>query len=54
MAGIVLLMGTVVAVMLWQSSRRRKLLSRRKAIIEREECEVERLSQEACREGLKL
>jgi hypothetical protein len=52
MAVVVVAMGIVVAVMMWQSSRRRKLLCRRKAIIEREEREVERLSEEARREGV--
>ena len=52
MAVVVLAMGIVVAVMMWQSSRRRHLLRRRKMIIEREQQAVNRLSEEARREGI--
>lgn len=46
MSVVVLLMGIVVAVMLWQSRQRRQLLRRRKEIIEREQHEVERMTEE--------
>lgn len=51
MSVIVLLMGIVVAVMMWQSRRRRQLLRRREEIIEREQCEVDRMTQQALSEG---
>ena len=44
-------MGIVVAVMLWQSRRRRELLRRREEIIEREQHEVDRMTQQALSEG---
>ena len=52
MAVVVLAMGIVVSVMMWQSRRRRELLRRREEIIEREQHAVDRLACEARSQGL--
>ena len=52
MAVVVLAMGIVVSVMMWQSRRRRELLRRREQIIEREQHAVDRLACEARSQGL--
>ena len=51
-AVVVLAMGVVVSVMMWQSRRRRELLRRREEIIEREQHAVDRLTDEVRSQGL--
>ena len=52
MAVVVLAMGIVVSVMMWQSRHRRELLRRREDIIEREQHAVDRLTDEVRSQGL--
>ena len=51
---VVLAMAAVLAVMMWQSRRSRRLLNRRQEVIEREQRKVDSKMAEARRRGLGL